>query len=80
MTETAPIVTLNHPLKASKGTVGTPIGGVEVRLAPDGEILDLRLEIYEPPRYFEAFLEGAQLLVSEPDELSPSNPGHEVSL
>ena len=24
----------------------------------DGEILDLRLEIYEPPRYFEAFLKG----------------------
>lgn len=39
LTETAPIVTLNHPLKASRGTVGTPIGGVEVRLAPDGEIL-----------------------------------------
>ncbi len=39
LTETAPIVTLNHPLKAARGTVGTPIGGVEVRLAPDGEIL-----------------------------------------
>ncbi len=39
LTETAPIVTLNHPFKASKGTVGKPIGGVEVRLAPDGEIL-----------------------------------------
>jgi coenzyme F420-reducing hydrogenase alpha subunit len=26
--------------------------------AKDGEILDLRLEIYEPPRYFEAFLQG----------------------
>jgi long-chain acyl-CoA synthetase len=39
LTETAPIVTLNHPLRASRGTVGTPIGGVEVRLAPDGEIL-----------------------------------------
>ena len=39
LTETAPIVTLNHPLKASKGTVGKPIAGVEVRVAADGEIL-----------------------------------------
>ena len=39
LTETAPIVTLNHPLKTSKGSVGTPIAGVEVRIAEDGEIL-----------------------------------------
>ena len=39
LTETAPIVTLNHPLRASKGTVGTPIGGVKVKIAEDGEIL-----------------------------------------
>ena len=39
LTETAPIVTLNHPFKARRGTVGEPIGGVEVRVAPDGEIL-----------------------------------------
>jgi long-chain acyl-CoA synthetase len=39
LTETAPIVTLNHPLRASRGTVGTPIGGVKVKIAADGEIL-----------------------------------------
>ena len=39
LTETAPIVTLNHPFKTSKGSVGTPIAGVAVKIAEDGEIL-----------------------------------------
>lgn len=39
LTETAPIVTLNHPFHARRGAVGAPIAGVEVKIAPDGEIL-----------------------------------------
>jgi len=39
LTETAPIVTLNHPFRTSAGSVGTPIGGVDIRIAEDGEIL-----------------------------------------
>ena len=39
LTETAPIVTLNHPFGTGKGSVGKPIAGVEVKIAPDGEIL-----------------------------------------
>ena len=39
LTETAPIVTLNHPFRTSRGSVGTPIAGVEIRIAEDGEIL-----------------------------------------
>ena len=39
LTETAPIVTLNHPFHARRGTAGTPIGGVQVKIADDGEIL-----------------------------------------
>jgi len=32
-------VTLNHPFHTQKGSVGKPIAGVEVKIAPDGEIL-----------------------------------------
>src|SRR5579872_2022131 len=39
LTETAPIVTLNHPFHARMGSVGKPIAGVEVKIAEDGEIL-----------------------------------------
>ncbi len=39
LTETAPIVTLNHPFHAARGAVGKPIAGVEVKIAEDGEIL-----------------------------------------
>ncbi|HEX4912326.1 MAG TPA: AMP-binding protein [Vicinamibacterales bacterium] len=39
LTETAPIVTLNHPFKTNTGSVGTAIGGVEIKIAEDGEIL-----------------------------------------
>jgi long-chain acyl-CoA synthetase len=39
LTETAPIVTLNHPFGTKKGSVGKAIAGVEIKVAPDGEIL-----------------------------------------
>lgn len=39
LTETAPVATLNHPFETRKGSVGKPIAGVEIRIAPDGEIL-----------------------------------------
>lgn len=39
LTETAPIVTLNHPFGTRRGSVGKAMAGVEMKIAPDGEIL-----------------------------------------
>ncbi|MGI8782711.1 MAG: AMP-binding protein [Acidobacteriota bacterium] len=39
LTETAPIVSVNHPLRPRSGSLGKPLGGLEVRLGDDGEIL-----------------------------------------
>jgi long-chain acyl-CoA synthetase len=39
LTETAPIVSLNHPFGTKKGSVGKAMAGVEVKIAADGEIL-----------------------------------------
>ncbi len=39
LTETAPIVTLNHPFGTRRGSVGKAMAGVEMKVAEDGEIL-----------------------------------------
>ena len=39
LTETAPIITFNHPFHIRHGSVGTPVAGVDVKLAADGEVL-----------------------------------------
>jgi long-chain acyl-CoA synthetase len=39
LTETAPIVTLNHPFGTKRGSVGKAIAGVQIKVADDGEIL-----------------------------------------
>jgi long-chain acyl-CoA synthetase len=39
LTEASPVVALNHPFSTRRGSLGKPLPGQEVRLAPDGEIL-----------------------------------------
>jgi long-chain acyl-CoA synthetase len=39
MTETAALVTLNHPFHVAPGTIGKPLPGREVKINDDGEIL-----------------------------------------
>ena len=39
MTETTALITLNHPFRVAKGTIGKPLPGREVKIGPDGEVL-----------------------------------------
>ncbi len=39
LTETSPVVTVNHPFHARRGSIGKALKGQEVKIASDGEIL-----------------------------------------
>jgi long-chain acyl-CoA synthetase len=58
LTETAPIVSVTHPFHIQAGSVGKAIAGVDVKIAPDGEILVRGENV--TGGYFEAETETAQ--------------------
>ena len=58
LTETAPIVTLNHPFSTKRGSVGKAIAGVEMKVSDDGEILVRGENVTQG--YFNAAAETAQ--------------------
>jgi long-chain acyl-CoA synthetase len=39
MTETAALITLNHPFHIAQGTIGKPLPGREIRIGDDGEVM-----------------------------------------
>jgi long-chain acyl-CoA synthetase len=73
LTETAPIVTLNHPFSTSRGSVGKPIAGVDIRIAPDGEILvrgeNVTTGYYRAPEATDAAFEGGWFHTGDIGEL-----------
>jgi long-chain acyl-CoA synthetase len=80
LTETAPIVTLNHPFATSKGSVGKPIGGVDVRIAADGEILvrgeNVTTGYYGAPDTTQAAFEGGWFHTGDIGEIDEAGRFH----
>lgn len=61
LTETSPVVAVNHPFRARQGTLGEIIPSQEVRIAADGEILVRGQSVVSD------YLEGGKRLVSVVD-------------
>ena len=64
MTETAALITLNHPFHVARGTIGKPLPGREVKIGPDGEVL------VRGPMISTATWSGGKLLAREGEWLA----------
>ncbi len=63
LTETSPVIAVNTPLAHKLGTVGKPLGNVEVRIEEDGEILVRGPSVFkgywkQPSETEKAFIDG----------------------
>jgi long-chain acyl-CoA synthetase len=63
LTETSPVIAVNTPTHHKLGTVGQPLGNVEVKIADDGEILVRGPSIFKnywkrPEETAQAFVDG----------------------
>ncbi|HMK22731.1 MAG TPA: AMP-binding protein, partial [Terriglobales bacterium] len=63
LTETSPVIAVNTPRAHKLGTVGKPLGNVEVRIAEDGEILVRGPSVFQgywkrPEETANAFVDG----------------------
>ena len=78
LTETAPIVALSHPFHNREGTVGKPLGGVDLRIAADGEVLvrgeNVTAGYFESPAETAAAFEDGWFHTGDVGELDPQ--GH----
>jgi long-chain acyl-CoA synthetase len=63
LTETSPVIAVNNPAAHRIGSVGKPLGNVQVRIAEDGEILVRGPSVFQgywnkPEETHDAFVEG----------------------
>jgi long-chain acyl-CoA synthetase len=76
LTETTAAVTVNTPYDYEFGTVGKPIGDVQIRIAPDGEILikskKVMREYYQEPEETAKAIEDGWFHTGDIGELTPS--------
>jgi long-chain acyl-CoA synthetase len=47
LTETSPVIAVNNPIYHRLGTVGRPVSNVEIKIAPDGELLVRGPSVFE---------------------------------
>jgi long-chain acyl-CoA synthetase len=77
MTETAAIVTLNHPFHVAAGSIGKPLPGREVKLGPDGEVM-VRGETISRATWSGGSLQPRQEEWLATGDLAEADPGGEL--